>query len=403
VTAPVQSKRVLYASVRRDLGNFSLDVELTLPPGITILFGPSGAGKTTLLDCLAGLSHPTSGRIVVGGQVLFDSDQRVDIRPQQRECGYLLQTLALFPHMTARQNVEYGLESLARAERRRKAETILRSFRVHDLADRKPAQISGGERQRVALARSLVVDPQFLLLDEPLAALDATTKSRIIDDLRSWNRTHGIPILYVTHDRAEAFALGERVIVLDAGKVIAEGTPQEVLDSPRRETVAQLAGFENIFDARVTALHELDGTMTCQLIPAKNDRRRAALEKFFVESGIGGTPEPEARTRGVSVEVPLTRSEVGEHFRVGVRAGDILVSVERPVGLSARNLIAAEVIAIRQEGYTSILETVCAQGRSVRFCVHLTPRAVQTLALKNGELIWLVLKTYSCHVMKSAE
>src|SRR6202023_2351074 len=122
-----------------------------------------------------------------------------------------------------------------------------------------------GERQRVALARALVTDPSVLLLDEPLAALDARTKSGILDDLRQWNQAHRIPILYVTHSRDEVFALGERVLVLENGRIIAQGTPHEVMTAPRQETVAQLAGFENIFDATVLAAHPDRGTMTCQL------------------------------------------------------------------------------------------------------------------------------------------
>jgi ABC-type molybdate transport system ATPase subunit len=281
---------------------------------------------------------------------------------------------------------------------------MLRSFRIAELADRKPAQISGGERQRVALARALVTDPRFLLLDEPLTALDAATKTRIVEDLREWNRSHAIPILYVTHDRSEVYALGERVIVLESGKVIAEGTPHEVLDSPRRETVAQLAGFENVFDATVSAIHEHEGTMTCRLLPPASLRGKAALEKFFVESGIGGgsrlspSNAPEAQ---VSLEVPLTKAEPGEQLRIGIRAGDILISVERPAGLSARNLIPAKLVSLRREGYTVIVEMVPAEDNRIPITSHLTPRAVETLQLKIGDVVWLVLKTHSCHVMRS--
>ncbi len=395
----------LYASLRSAPGRtFELKVELTLGPGITILFGQSGAGKTTLLDCLAGLSHPDSGRIVIGDQTLFDDEQSIDLPPQRRNSGYLFQTLALFPHMTARENVEYGLAHLSPADRRNRSDSMLRSFRIIDLADRKPAQISGGERQRVALARALVTDPRYLLLDEPLTALDAGTKTRLVQDLREWNRSHAIPIVYVTHDRSEVYALGERVIVLEAGKIIAEGTPHEVLDSPRHETVAQLAGFENMFDATVTALHEQDGTMTCRLLASSDIHGKAALEKFFVESGIGGSARlspsnaPEAQ---VNLEVPLTGSEPGQQLRVGIRAGDILVSLERPAGLSARNLIPAKITSLRREGHTVIVEAVTAEDHRIPVTAHLTPRAVESLQLQVDDVVWLVLKTHSCHVMNS--
>jgi ABC-type molybdate transport system ATPase subunit len=413
------SSRNLFASIDLAFGNsFRLQFEMTQSPGITILFGASGAGKTTILECLAGLARPDRGRIVAGEITLFDSDQGVNVAPQRRRCGYLFQTLALFPHMTVQDNVEYGLAGLPNSERRSRSGAILESFRIASLAHRKPGMISGGERQRVALARSLVTDPAFLLLDEPLSGLDAATKGRIVDDLRAWNRDHNIPILYVTHDRNEAFGLGDRVLVLESGHVVAEGTPHEVLDSPRRETVAQLVGFENVFDAVVQSQHEHDGTMTCLLRPSTSHRAphppqsadvgsdrtdRKALEKFFVESGIGGRkplPPSQAPAPQVALEVPLSRVEAGQELHIGIRAGDIMISVERPTGLSARNLISAEILSITRQAATAILETAAAEHRAIHFIVHLTPRAVESLKLSVGDGIWLVLKTHSCHVMK---
>ncbi|MGA9800974.1 MAG: ATP-binding cassette domain-containing protein, partial [Terriglobales bacterium] len=243
--------------------DFELDLAASLPPGITILFGPSGAGKTTLLDCVAGLVKPDAGRIATKETVLFDGALGTNLPPQLRRVGYVFQDLALFPHLTVQGNVEYGLSRLASQQRQLRVAAILDSFRIAHLASRRPGEISGGERQRVALARALVIDPAILLLDEPLAALDAVTKSKIVDDLRAWNHIHNAPIVYVTHSREEVFALGEQVIVLENGRAIAQGTPHQVMTAPRLETVAQLAGFENIFDAEVIAVHEDRGTMLC--------------------------------------------------------------------------------------------------------------------------------------------
>lgn len=412
-----ENSRTLFASIDLAYGNsFRLQLELTQSPGITILFGASGAGKSTLLECLAGLALPDCGRIVIGDVTLFDSDNRIDIPPQRRRCGYLFQTLALFPHMTVEENVEYGLSALPKSERHSRSSAILESFHIASLVNRKPGQISGGERQRVALARALVTDPAFLLLDEPLSGLDAATKGRIIDDLRTWNRDHAIPILYVTHDRGEAFGLGDRVLVLESGRIVAEGTPHEVLDSPRHETVAHLAGFENVFDAVVQSQHEQDGTMTCRLVPSlsaphppqsadagKGGKDRKALEKFFIDSGIGGPaslPPSHAPASHVTLEVPLFRVEPGDELRIGVRAGDIIVALERPTGLSARNLIPAEILSIVNMGPAAIVEAACTEDRTVRFKVNLTHKAVGSLKLNAGDIIWLVLKTYSCHVMR---
>ena len=246
-------------------GSFHLNVHFRALAGFTILFGASGAGKTTLLDCIAGLTDPDDGRIVVGGEDAYDSERKRNVPAWKRRIGYVLQDLALFPHMTAEQNVAYGLHQLDATQRQTRSREMLQAFRIDHLRDRRPAQISGGERQRVALARALVTEPRALLLDEPLAALDRPTKSQILADLRQWNQHYRVPILFVTHSREEVFALGQEVIVLDAGKIVAQGQPREVLQAPRLEMVAQLSGFENIFDATVVALHENRGTMTCRI------------------------------------------------------------------------------------------------------------------------------------------
>ncbi|HYL13680.1 MAG TPA: molybdenum ABC transporter ATP-binding protein [Terriglobales bacterium] len=364
------NRRALAARIRKILSSsgsdFMLDAEFSAAPGITILFGASGAGKTTLLDCLAGLSTPEAGKISIGERVLFDSSAGENIAVCQRHVGYVFQDLALFPHLSVEQNVEYGLSHVPADERSQRSRTMLESFRVAHLRSRRPGEISGGERQRVALARTLVTDPCLLLLDEPLAALDSQTKSKILDDLRLWNQSHGIPILYVTHNREEVFALGELVLVLDAGKIIAQGTPHEVMRAPRHEAVAQLAGFENIFDALVTAAHEDRGTMTCELAGSS-----------------------------VQLETPLVRAEVGSAIRVAISAGDILLSSEQPVGLSARNLIPGKVVSLRQRDVIVAAEVNCG----VNMEVHLTLAARDSLHLQPGCKVWLIIKTHSCHLM----
>ncbi len=348
-------------------GEFELLVAFSAPPGITILFGPSGAGKTTLLDCIAGLTTPDDGQIAIAQKTIFDSARGMDSSPQARRVGYVFQDLALFPHLSAEENVQYGLASLPADERRRKSAAILESFRIAHLRERKPREISGGERQRVALARALVTDPCVLLLDEPLAGLDSATKSKIIDDLRLWNQAHNIPILYVTHTREEVFALGDRVIALAAGRIIAQGTPHEVMTAPREETIAQLAGYENIFDATVIAVHQDRGTMTCRLARGK-----------------------------VELETPLVRAEVGSALRVGIRAGDILLSTLEPHGLSARNLIPGRMVSLTQRDVMIVAKVDCG---GVEVEVHLTLAARDSLALRPQQQIWLVVKTYSCHLM----
>ena len=351
--------------------DFSLDVEFSAAPGFTILFGPSGSGKTTLLDCVAGLATPDSGKIIIGERVLFDAATFSSVPVAQRRVGYVLQDLALFPHLTVEQNVEYGLAHLPRLPRQQRARAMLQEFRIEHLRSRRPGEISGGERQRVALARALVTDPCVLLLDEPLAALDAATKSKILDDLRRWNQAHRIPILYVTHSREEVLALGERVLLLERGRILAQGTPHEVLSAPLQETVAQLAGFENIFDARVESLHQDRGTMTCQLIDGPSES-------------------------AVQLETPLVRAKIGSSLRVGIRAGDILLAITSPSGLSAQNIIAGRLLSVNQRDM--IISAIVDCG--VQMEVHLTLAARDALRLGPGREVWLIIKTYSCHLMR---
>lgn len=347
-------------------GSFALDVKFEAPPGITILFGPSGAGKSTVLDCLAGLAKPDAGRIVVGESVVFDGAIHINMPVPRRRIAYVFQDLALFPHLSIKENVQYGLRQLAQRDREQVCEPILQAFRIEHLRGRRPAEISGGERQRVALARALVTRPVLLLLDEPMAALDTATRSRILDDLRAWNQARRIPIIYVTHAREEVFALGERVLVLEDGRIVAQGNPHEVLGAPRLETVAQLAGFENIFDAEVIAVHEDRGTMTCRLAE-----------------------------RGLEIETPLVRATPSSQLCVGIRAGDILLAISEPSGLSARNVIAGKILSMQQRDMIVVAKVDCG----VEAEAHLTLAARDSLHLAPGREVWLVVKTHSCHLL----
>jgi molybdate transport system ATP-binding protein len=355
---------------QKKIQGFELNVKFTAIPGITIILGPSGAGKTTLLDCVAGLRMQDTGAIVINNRILFDSERKVNLAVQHRKVGYVFQDLALFPHRTATQNIQYGLRHLSSAERASRTSTILETFRIAHLRNRRPGEISGGERQRVALARALVTDPCVLLLDEPLSALDAPTKASIVDDLRAWNQAHRIPILYVTHNREEVSALGERVIVLERGCVTAQGTPQEVLAAPRQETVALLAGFENIFDAKVVATHEDRGTLTCRIDGCE-----------------------------VELETPLVRAQASSRLRIGIRAGDILLATVKPIGLSARNVLPGKLISITQRDMVVFAKIDCG----VEMMVHLTLAARDTLQLRPEGKVWIIIKTYSCHLMARGE
>lgn len=357
----------LTAAIRARVSpDFVLDVRFSAAPGITMLFGASGSGKTTILRCLAGFRRPDLGHLAIGDDVLFDVERRIDVPPQRRRMGYVFQQLALFPHMTVEQNLHYGLAALELDARRERTQAIAESFRIAHLLRRKPGEVSGGERQRAALARSLVTNPRLLLLDEPLSALDHVTKSRIIEDLRAWNAARGIPILYVTHSHREVFALAEHVIVLERGAIMAEGTPEEVLEAPAHERQARLAGFENFFDATVTSIRPDAGTMHCRLAGCDQE-----------------------------LEVPRATVDPGAPVRIAVRAGDILLANQEPRGLSARNVLAGSIISMQREGAIVILFV----QTGATFEVHVTPGASESLGLAGGQRVWLVIKTHSCRIV----
>ena len=359
--------RSLTAAIQKRLSNrFTLDVELTAGRGITIVFGASGSGKSTLLRCVAGLLAPDAGRIAVGSTTFFDGAGGTNIPTRHRKIGYVFQQLALFPHLSVADNMAYGVQHLDPAERQARIESTAERFRIAHLLARRPAAISGGERQRAALARALVTDPDVLLLDEPLSSLDHVAQSRIIEDLRDWNTAHEIPILYVTHSHREVFALGERVVVLEGGRVLATGTPQEVMDAPAHETLAQLAGFENFFTASIVAKHSDAGVMRCHL---------------------DGT--------ATELEIPLAHDQVGATVRLAIRAGDILLANREPHGLSARNVLHGTLVSIHREGAT----VVALVDAGVHFLVHLTPGALEALRLAERSPVWLIVKTHSCRLV----
>ncbi|MBE3587617.1 MAG: ATP-binding cassette domain-containing protein [Thermoanaerobacteraceae bacterium] len=214
---------MLSVNIFKELPAFPLQIELTVKNEVLVVLGPSGAGKTTLLQCLSGLQKPRRGEIVLNGRVLFSSTARVNLPPRHRRVGYVFQDYALFPHMTVEQNAAYGMKGDGDAGL--KLQEVLEMLQIAHLARRYPGQISGGERQRTALARALLAGPELLLLDEPLSALDYETRRKVRGELQSLQRRWGIPFILVTHDLEEAAFLGDRVVRLERGRVAGWGVP----------------------------------------------------------------------------------------------------------------------------------------------------------------------------------
>lgn len=353
-------------AVRRD-SSFELDAELQVLPGFTVVLGHSGAGKTTLLRCIAGLCDPEQGSIAVGGRVLFDAARRISVEPARRNVAFVFQDLALFPHLTVQENIAYGLRLLDARERDRRTNAILESFQIAHLRKRLPRQTSGGEQQRVALARALVTEPSVLLLDEPLSSLDMRTKEGIVKDLRTWNDAHRIPILYVTHNHTEVFALGGRGVVLDRGRIVRHGSPSSVIAAEGRDGREQFAAFENVFDAAVTGLREDDGIMVCRL---------------------AGT--------AIELEVPMARVALGTAVRLGIRATEILLASARPEIVSAGCVLRGRVMRLNR--VAAGLQVVVDCGREFR--VQL--RSADSCGLEVSTEVWILIGTHSCRLLSES-
>jgi ABC-type Fe3+/spermidine/putrescine transport system ATPase subunit len=228
-TVEVRIRKSFAATRRR---HFNLDIQFCSSSGVTVFFGPSGSGKTTVLQCIAGLDSPDSGSISVAGESFYNSARKMNSPAQLRRVGYVFQDLALFPHMSVARNVGFGLRENGKPKPQLIRE-ILERFRILEVAQHRPAEISGGEKQRVALARALVTQPRLLLLDEPFSALDDELKHGIISDLKQWLTDNPIPVLFVTHDREEARALGDRVVFFKQGKIAGEAAVQETIGNPQ--------------------------------------------------------------------------------------------------------------------------------------------------------------------------
>jgi molybdate transport system ATP-binding protein len=289
---------VVEADLRRPTDRFS----------ITVLFGPSGCGKTTTLRCLAGLERPEEGSIIFEDMPWFDAERRTFLTPQQRDIGYLFQDYALFPHLTVAGNISYGLRSVSRSDRQRRVGEMLDLIQLPSLENRYPKQVSGGEQQRIALARVLVRRPRLLLLDEPLSALDQPTREQLRPELRRLLVKFGIPVVLVTHNRIEAMALADHLIVLDHGKVRQQGTVEEIFNRPADVEVAKIVGIGNVLPGRVVKSEEglvtvaVGKTQLLAVAPAPNVEQVYVCiqaEEVALQKGAVSYASPRNRLPGI--------------------------------------------------------------------------------------------------------
>jgi molybdate transport system ATP-binding protein len=343
---------------------FLLDVAFTARQGVTVLFGPSGSGKTTVLRCLAGMMVPDEGKIVLGERAYFDSSAQLNMPIHERRVGFVFQDYLLFPHLTAEGNVLYGMRVGKDPGKRNRARDLLGLMGIESARDRYPRELSGGEQQRVALARAMASEPAIMLLDEPLSAIDLSTRSRLLQEIIDLQKRSGIPFIYVTHSPADAVRAGDWALFLDQGRVLQEGRPSEVFNSPQNVPLARAVGTENIFVGTILSHSPSDGITVldlqgCQLI---------------------------AKYNGLTVGTKAT---------VGISSEDIIVCRE-PIGqTSARNLLPGIVRTIIRDGDKMGLVASCG----VDFKVSVTGQAIDALGLRPGVVVYLLIKASACHTL----
>ncbi len=230
----------LSLKLRKQVNGFNLDIEWAMENEMSVLFGFSGAGKSMTLQLMAGLIRPDEGWIYSGDRILFDSRSEINLAPQDRSIGYVFQNLALFPHMTVKGNILYGAGDLKKAQREERSREMIAAFHLDGLEARYPSEISGGQQQRVALARALIRRPDLLLLDEPFSALDNPLRLEMQKFLKEVRQEFNIPVILVTHDLLEAYAVADKIIVYSQGKIVQTGSPLEVGRNPVNAEVRTL-------------------------------------------------------------------------------------------------------------------------------------------------------------------
>lgn len=346
----------LQVAITHRQGDFSLDAAFEAPPGITVLFGRSGSGKTTLINAVAGLLRPETARIAVDGRVLVDTGAGLWLPPHRRRLGYVFQEGRLFPHLSVRQNLLYGQWFTPRAARREGLDRVVALLGIEALLERRPAALSGGEKQRVAIGRALLASPLLILADEPLAALDEARKAEI---LPYFERLRGeVPILYVSHSAAEVARLATTVVVLDHGRVVRQGPAAEVLADPAVTPLgARAAGA--LLIATVTR-HHPDG---------------------LSELDAGGTP----------LFLPQVPQPPGTRLRLRIAAHDVILSRARPEGLSALNILPGVIHEVRAgDGPGAIVSLDTTAGRLL---ARITRRSAEALGLAPGVACHAVIKS----------
>ncbi len=342
---------MLQVAIQKSLGDFQLDVSFDAPAGVTAIFGRSGSGKTSLVNAVAGLLHPDAGRIALGDQVLFDDGAGIRRAPQQRRVGYVFQDARLFPHMSVERNLRYGGDH--------DADRVIDVLGLGDLLTRRPAGLSGGEKQRVALGRALMSDPQILLLDEPLAALDAPRKAEIMPYIERLRDDVQVPMVYVSHDVSEVARLATTLVILDAGSVVAAGPVGEVLSRP---AAVPLLGVR---DAGAVIVTKVAGRL--------------------LDDGL-----TELVFSGGRIMLPGILGVLGQTVRLRIPAQDVILARTAPDGISALNVLPVTIAALEQGRGPGV--AVGLKAGDDALLARVTRRSAQRMELAVGQQVFAIIK-----------
>lgn len=342
---------MISVDIKKRLGDFQLDVAFEAPKGVTAIFGRSGSGKTSVVNAVAGLLRPDAGRIAIGDAVLFDSGTGTQLPPRQRRIGYVFQDARLFPHMTVLRNLHYGGNH--------EAARVIDVLGLAHLLDRMPSRLSGGERQRVALGRALMCDPQLLLMDEPLAALDAPRKAEILPFIERLRDEVETPMLYVSHDVSEVARLATTLVVIDDGRVTASGPVGTVLSQP-------------------------------ETVPLVGVRAAGAVITTKVAGRLLDDGLTELAFSGGRIVLPGILGVLGQSLRIRIPAQDVILAREAPTGLSALNILPVTITRVEQGRGPGV--AVGLKAGDDHLLARVTRRSASRLDLKVGQQIYAIIK-----------
>ena len=351
---------MLDVAITHDFAGFSLDACFTAPPGVTALFGVSGSGKTTVINAVAGLLRPQAGRIAAGDRVLFDAASGVHLAPEARRLGYVFQEDRLFPHLTVRANLVFGRNRTPRPLWRVSLAEVIDVLGIAHLLDRYPRHLSGGERQRVAIGRALLTSPEILLMDEPLAALDVARKAEILPYLARMARRFPVPVLYVSHSMDEVIHLADQLVLMEQGRVAAQGSVEGLLCRPDLRAITGRGEAGAVAVVRIAAHDEANGITLVDFAGG-----RLVISRLDVQ--------------------------VGETARIRIHARDIAIALDQPTRLSTRNVIPVVIERLDPVPEDHQVDVTLNAG-GARLWAQISAGSAAELNLAPGMAAWALVK-----------